>query len=121
MAAELLPDDLWNQVQPVLPPHPDHPEGGRAFIDDRVCLTSIIFILRSGIPWQMLPTECVGVSGSTCWRRLHDWSRSGVWPRLHHLLLNRLGRLGQVDLSAAVIDSASVRAVLGGRTPAPAR
>ena len=99
------------------PPHPPHPKGGNEFKDDRRRLRGIIFVLRSGIPWQMLPIECFGVSGSTCWRRLRQWTEAGVWEQVHRRLLTRLGKLGEVDLSYAVIDSASVRAVFGGPTP----
>ncbi len=117
MAKALLPDALWEEVRPLLPPHPPHPKGGTEFKDDRLCLRGLIFILRSGIPYDMLPTEVFGVSGVTCWRRLRDWTAAGVWPALHRKLLNHLGRLDQVDLSYAVIDSASVRAEKGGPTP----
>lgn len=120
MAVELLPDELWNECRPLLPPHPPQPQGGRPPADDRLCLRGLIFILRSGMAYNLLPTEVFGVSGVTCWRRLRDWTRAGVWPELHRRLLNRLGRLGQIDLSKAVVDSQSVRAVFGGRTPAPA-
>lgn len=119
MAKELLPDALWNDIAGLLPGHAPQPKGGRPPADDRQCLRGIIFVLRSGIPWQLLPTETFGVSGSTCWRRLRDWTRAAIWPPLHRRLLNVLGKRGHVDLSAAVIDSASVRAVFGGHTPAP--
>jgi len=119
MAKELLPDDLWAEIASLLPPPPPQAKGGHPWSDDRASLRGVIFVLRSGIAWQMLPTEAFGVSGSTCWRRFRDWSAAGVWPEVHRRLINRLGRLGQVDLSKAVIDSASVRALFGGRTPAP--
>ena len=121
MAKELLPDGLWAEIEPLLPLHPPRPKGGRPPADDRDCLTGIVFVLRSGITWQMLPTEAFEVSGSTCWRRFHAWSKEGIWPQVHQRLLNRLGKLGQVDLSAGVIDSASVRAIFGGRTRVPTR
>jgi transposase len=121
MAKELLPDELWAEIQPLLPVHVPSPKGGRPPADDRDCLVGIVFLLRSGITWQMLPTEAFGVSGSTCWRRFHAWSEQGIWPQVQQRVLNRLGKLGQVDWSAGVIDSASVRAVFGGRTRAPAR
>jgi transposase len=121
MAAELLPDELWNEVQPLLPPHPPQPRGGRPYADDRLCLRGLLFILRAGLAYQLLPREVFGVSGSTCWRRLRDWTVTGVWPQLHRRLLNHLGRLGQIDLDRVVVDSQSVRAVFGGRTPAPTR
>lgn len=119
MAMELLPDELWDEIEPLLPTHPPQPDGGRPFADDREALLGIIFVLRTGMPWQMIPKEMPCPSGSTCWRRLHDWAALGIWPEVHRRLLNRLGKLGEIDLSCAVIDSASVRAVFGGRTPAP--
>src|SRR5688500_5872449 len=121
MAVELLPDELWDEVEPLLPGHRPQPKGGRPPVDDRLCLRGLIFILRSGMAYALLPTEVFGVSGVTCWRRLRDWTRAGVWPELHRRILNRLGKLGQIDQSKAVIDSQSLRAVFGGRTPAPAR
>lgn len=120
MATELLDDELWGIIQPLLPPRPPRPKGGRPPADDRACLTGILFILRTGCQWQMLPTKAFDVSGSTCWRRFNAWSRDGVWPNVHQKVLNRLGKLGQVDHTTDVVDSASVRAVFGGRTPAPA-
>ena len=121
MATELLPDALWHEIQPLLPPAPPpSPRGGRPPVDNRAALRGILFVLRSGIPWQMLPAEAFGVSGSSCWRRLRDWTRLGVWPALQQKLLNRLGRAGGVDLDRVVVDSQSVRAVRGARTPAPA-
>ncbi len=121
MAMELLPDELWNEVKPLLPAHPPQPKGGRPPADDRLCLRALIFILRSGMAYSLLPREVFAVSGVTCWRRLRDWTRAGVWPELHRRILNRLGKLGQIDLSKVVIDAQAVRAVFGGRTPGRAR
>jgi transposase len=75
-------------------------------------------VLKTGMPWQMLPTELGYGSGSTCWRRFHAWTQLGVWPKLHQHLLRVLGRRGRINLERAVIDSASMRALKGGRTPA---
>jgi len=79
MAAALLPDRLWDLVEPLLPILPRRPQGGRPRVSDRACLTGIVFVLRSGIPWQMLPQELGCGSGMTCWRRLRDW-----WMRFFH-------------------------------------
>jgi len=115
---ELLPDELWTEIEPFLPSHAAQPKGGRPWADDRACLRGIVFVLRSGIPWQLLPTEAFAVSGSTCWRRFQQWTDAGIWSQVHRRLLNRLGKLGEVDRSFDVVDSASVRALLGGRIPA---
>jgi len=82
-------------------------------------LTGILFVLKTGIPWEDLPQEMGCGCGMTCWRRLRDWQEAGVWQDIHHLLLNRLRESDQIDWSRAVVDSASVRAVFGGRQPAP--
>lgn len=121
MATELLPDELWQEIEPLLPPPPPRSaKGGRPSADNRSALRGILFVTRTGIPWQMLPTEVFGVSGSSCWRRLRDWTRLGIWPELRRTLLNRLGKAGGVNLDRVVIDSQSVRALRGVRTPAPA-
>ncbi len=109
---------LWSAIAPLLPAREPSPKGGRPPVSDRACLEGIIFVLKTGMPWQMLPTEWGYGSGSTCWRRFRAWTRLGVRPELHRRLLRVLGRRGRLDLERAVIDSASVRALKGGRTPA---
>lgn len=120
MATELLPDSLWEEIQPLLPaPPPPSPKGGRPPVDDRAALQGILYVGRYGIPWQALPTGLFGAGGRSCWRKLRDWTRAGVWPGLHRRLLNRLGRAGGVDLGRAVVDGQSARAKKGARTPGP--
>jgi transposase len=86
MATALLPDALWDLVEPFMPIPPRRPQGGRPRVSDRACLTGIVFILRSGIPWHMLPQELGCGSGMTCWRRLRDWQQAGVWDLIHFAL-----------------------------------
>jgi transposase len=119
MAKPLVSDALWELIAPLLPPEPPKPEGGRPRVPDRAALTGILFVLRSGIPWEMLPQEMGCGCGMTCWRRLAEWQAAGVWERLHRLLLEKLQEAGQIDWSRAVLDSSSVRAVLGGHRRAP--
>ena len=116
MTFSLIPEELWREIQPLLPVHKPDPRGGRPRVPDRACLAGIIFVLKTGIAWNMLPAEFGCGDGVTCWRRLRDWTQAGVWGKLHERLLNALGKLGMIDWSRAVIDSASVRAVFGGST-----
>jgi transposase len=83
-------------------------------------LNGILFVLTTGIAWQRLPQELGYGSGMTCWRRLRDWQQAGVWQQLHELLLTRLRQAGRLDLSRAICDSASLRALLGATRPVPA-
>ncbi len=119
MAKLLLTDELWELIEPCLPPPRPRPRGGRKPIDHRRTLTGILFVLKTGIPWEDLPQEMGCGCGMTCWRRLREWQEAGVWQDVHHELLNRLREADKIDWSRAVVDSASVRAVFGGRKPAP--
>lgn len=106
-------------MEPLLPPEPPRPKGGRPWIPDRQVLAGIVFVLRTGIPWEYLPQKLGYGSGMTCWRRLRDWQAAGVWEQIHHELLNRLHDAGQIDRSRASLDSASVRARGGGDYTGP--
>lgn len=117
MPQALIDDDLWSRIEPLLPKRRGRNRryAGRKPIPDRAVLTGILFVLRSGLPWNMLPREMGCGSGTTCWRRLVRWQRAGVWKRLHRVLLTELRQRGQIDLARAVVDSASVRALRGGK------
>jgi len=117
MARQWVTDELWNEIQPLLPPERPKPKGGRPRIPDRRCLIGIVFVLRTGCTWNDLPAELGCGDGTTCWRRFRAWSEAGVWQAVWQRILNTLGRDGRVDLSRAVVDSASVRAVFGGHIP----
>ena len=78
MATALVPDCLWHVIEPLLPLPRPKPQGGRPRVPDRACLKGILFVLRSGVPWEMLPKELGCGSGMTCWRRLRDWQNAGT-------------------------------------------
>ncbi|HZC02196.1 MAG TPA: IS5 family transposase [Gammaproteobacteria bacterium] len=119
MPKPLVTDELWTVVEPLLPEQPPKPKGGRPRVNDRAALTGILFVLKTGIPWEMLPQEMGCGSGMTCWRRLKEWHKAGVWERLHRALLNRLGEADRIDRSRASLDSASVAAPGGGEKTGP--
>ena len=119
MARPLLPDHVWETIRPYLPPHPAHPKGGRPFLDDRKALTGILFVLKTGIPWEDLPQEMGCGCGMTCWRRLHAWQKAGVWQPIHVLLLEVLRRHKHLDFSRFLIDSTHVRSVGAGAQTGP--
>src|SRR5437870_2402879 len=66
----------------------------------------------------MLPEEMGCGSGVTCWRRLRYWQRRGVWKKLLHTLLQRVGQEKGIDWERCCVDSQSFRAVFGGPSPA---
>jgi transposase len=107
-------DELWELVEPLLPKverrfrHP-----GRKRLSDRQALSGILFVLHTGVPWMHLPQELGFGSGFTCWRRLDEWQRAGVWEKLHALLLARLHAAGEIEWSRAVVDASHVQAKKG--------
>lgn len=120
MAKELVSDELWDHIEPLIPKRERrfrYP--GRKPINDRKALTGIIFVLISAIPWEMLPKEMNCGSGVSCWRRLRDWQEAGVWEKLHGVLLDELGCANKIDWSRAIVDSGSIRAVGGGEKKWP--
>jgi len=121
MANELVTDKLWTIIAPHIPIRQRRKyHAGRQPLPDRACLTGIVFVLLSGIPWEMLPQEMGCGSGMTCWRRLRDWKQAGVWDTIHRILLDKLRQADQIDFRRCAVDSATIRAVGGGDTPAPA-
>jgi transposase len=101
MARAILTDELWQRVQPYLPPTPLRRRvPGPRPIDDRPVLAGILFVLKSGLPWEELPAEMGAGSGMTCLRRLRQWQRKGVWDRIRRALAGAFGR-GEIDWKRA--------------------
>jgi len=119
MAKPILDDELWEIIESLIPKKKRrfrYP--GRKPVPDREVLTGILFVLKTGISWQYLPKEMGCGLGMTCWRRLRDWQKAGIWDKIHRILLAHLREKDKIDFSRAVVDSASVRAVFGGRKQA---
>jgi transposase len=122
MAKPILDIKLWEIVEPLLPRPKKRRRRypGRKPLDNRQVLCAILFVLKTGLPWEHLPLELGWGSGMTAWRRLHAWQKSGVWRKIHEALLAHLQQADQIDWSRAIVDSSSVRAVQGGKKQAPA-
>jgi transposase len=122
MARPIVSEELWEIVEPLIPKvERRYRYPGRKRIPDRKALTGILYVLKSGIPWEELPQEMDCGSGVTCWRRLKEWQDRGVWQRLHEVLLAKLNAAGEIDWQRAAIDSSHVRAFGGARRPARAQ
>jgi transposase len=113
---DLVPDELWALVEPLLPAPPRPPYGGRhRTISDHNCFAAIIYMARTSTPWRLLPARELGCgSPATCWRRLNEWAEAGVFDALRLAVLDRLGEQGRLDWSRASVDTTSVRAKRGG-------
>src|SRR3954468_10455077 len=110
----LVPDELWELFERVVPPKPTRPQGGgRRRYDDRQVLAAIVFVATSGCTWRQLP-PVFGASWQTVYPRVAGWSRARVWAKLYRVILDELGAGGDLDWSRCAIDSVSVRAAKGG-------
>src|SRR5258706_14151894 len=97
----IVPDELWELLEPLLPVKERrfrYP--GRRRLPDREALQGILFVLHTGIAWRHLPAELGFGSGVTCWRRLDEWQRAGVWERLHALFAFEVARRGRARVVA---------------------
>lgn len=114
LAGRLVPDELWAIVEPLVPPFkPRAQGGGTAPVDARAVFTAIVYVLTSGCAWRHLPAS-FAVDYRTAHRRFGQWTRAGLWRRLHVAVLDQLGARGELDWSRAILDAASVRARKGG-------
>src|ERR671939_245717 len=109
MPKPLVSDDLWAVVEPLLPPTRPPRTRGHPPVPNRVALTGIIFVLKTGIPWEYFPQE-LGCCGMTLWNRLRAWQRAGVWARLHCTLLQHLADAVQIDWRRASADASRIPA-----------
>ena len=121
MAKPLVSDELWAVVEPLLPPEPAQPTGGRPRVASRDVLRGISFVLRTGLPWSWLPQEMGCGAGAPGWRRLRAWQQAGLWHQLPWVLLARLSDADKLAWSRASVESLTVPAPQGGRTPARIR
>ena len=117
----LVSDELWARVEPLLPSAPARRFRfpGRKPIDQRCILKGILFVLKTGIAWDDLPTELGWGCGKTCREYLRRWHAAGVWDQLHALLLTELNAADLIDWSRAIIDGTFAKAPEGGEDTGP--
>jgi transposase len=92
LVEDLVSDELWALVAPLLPAPPRPSYGGRhRAIPDRACFAAIMFMARTSTPWRLLPAQELGCgSPATVWRRLTEWANAGVFDQLHLEVLDGL-------------------------------
>jgi transposase len=117
MAKPILDDELWQWIEPLLPPPKPRRfrSPGRQPLDNRKALTGILFVLKTGIPWEALPQEMGCGCGMSCWRRLREWQQAGVWPIMQKVLEAELPDAHKIDWSRADVDSQNRRAVVDSK------
>src|SRR5436309_4237812 len=117
----LVTDARWEHLQPLLPPPPKRHFRfpGRRPLDSRKVLTGILFVLKTGIAWDDLPAELGFGCGKTCRGYLKLWHETGVWAKLHAVLLAELNGADRIDWRRALIDASFAEAPEGGEDTGP--
>ena len=107
-----LTDEQWDVLKPIMPVSPRRADGrGRPWRDPRAIRNGILWILRTGAPWQDLPPR--DPPYQTCHRRFQPWARSGAFERILQTWATDLRPRGALDLSECCIDGTFVVATKG--------
>lgn len=108
---------MWGRLAGLLDDPPRNARyPGRPRYAPRQCLEGILYVLFTGTPWLELPYRELGLpSGETCRRRLEEWTRRGLLPRVIELLQQELAAAGRVDWSRLIADASLVPAKKGAR------
>jgi transposase len=114
-----IPDDLWAELEPLLPPEKPPGTPGRPVVPFRHVIDGILYVLRTGCQWKALPREYG--SGSTCHRRFQTWVQTGIFEKLWTVVLLRYDEVRGLQWKWQSLDSAMVKAPLGGRRQARIR
>jgi putative transposase len=108
----LISDELWEKLQPLLPPAVPKPRGGRPRMEDRKALDAIVYVMRTGIQWKALPRS-LGAS-STVHDRFQEWVEQGVMMRFWQAGLAEYAKQVEIDWEWQTMDGGMVKAPLGG-------
>lgn len=112
-----LPDDLWNEIEKLIPPRPPRSRGGRKPADDRTLLNGIFFILRSGAAWRDMP-EKYG-PWSTVYGRFWEWRNAEVFEDIWRICLRHYDERHGIEWGWQSGDGTYVRSPLGGPDNGP--
>jgi transposase len=107
-----IPDKLWNEIRLILPKEKPFKTIGRPIVPYRKVLNGILYILRTGCQWKMLPSEFG--SGSTCHRRFQEWNKLDVFKKMWVRLLKSYDDVIGINWTWQSIDSISIKSPLGG-------
>ncbi len=107
-----VPEEFWAKVEPLIPADTTSPRGGRPTVGHRKIFNGILYVLRTGCQWKMLPREYG--SGSTAHRHFQAWVRQGVFGKLWRLCLQEYHDLKGIDWRWQLLDSATVSAPVKG-------
>lgn len=111
-----IPEDLWTLIEPLLPPDKLPGANGRPRVPNRTVFNGILYVLRTGCQWKMVPREYS--SGSTCHLRFTTWIQAGIFERIWRVCLKHYDDLQGIDWRFQSLDSATVSApVKGGIKP----
>ena len=111
-AIRRIPDELWDEIKIMLPTEKPNNTTGRPIVPFRKVLDGILYVLRTGCQWKMLPKEYG--SGSTCHRRFQEWILSNVFQRLWNRLLQVYDDVKGIGWKWQSLDSVSIKASFGG-------
>lgn len=105
MARQVISDEVWAVIEPLLPSTAGR-RGGQ-YRDHRVVVEGIAWRFKTGAPWRDLPAE--HGPWQTAWKRHAKWSADGTWARIVAALQEHADAAGQLDWTVSV-DSTIVRA-----------
>jgi transposase len=107
-----ISDELWDKIYDLLPDEKPRYTVGRPTIPFRKVVDGILYVLRTGCQWKMLPSEFG--SGSTCHRRFQQWIQLDIFKRIWIRLLKEYDCKECIKLTWQSLDSISVKSPLGG-------